>query len=463
MEHMDETREAGQIRKRIEKIVESLEPSRTDHENSVDDHVNGTMDDYKANTFDFSGFSRMILSQEGKPRIVRSYDEMTTEEILSIYLKQVLDQYTFVTYPNRNTYIRSLFNIIYAVKDMGDYTIFKFDFADFYNSVSAVYVYEKYLRGLGLERYQDKLLRRYVDETVYAYAGLSPSNIICEVAAKEFDDLINQSAIGKGLIYYRRYVDDGIMIFNRYVSKAECGQLVDAALQAAFYDKSVQERAGRTIPPCKTQLNAGKTKYIARRDMNPKSPPAEFDFLGYLFELKIKRDRTEIKYGITEKKIAKYSKRLKRIVRWYASSAEKKPEQLKHRIRAFTHRSVYRVKRGKELIWKNKGFVANYGELRYHMGELTDKTREFLQNGIRNAFDEQGVSVPYYLSPKDQNTSFSLYNNLAKNRTLIFVQMIGIDQDTLKKMCMQVDIDTRKLDSYDKMVCAYLNEVGVGY
>ena len=83
-------------------------------------------------------------------------------------------------FPNRNTYIRTLVNVVYALKDMSDYTIYKFDFEDFFNSVSSVYVYQRFIRGQGLERDQEDLLEKYVKGTRYAYAGLCTSNILCE-------------------------------------------------------------------------------------------------------------------------------------------------------------------------------------------------------------------------------------------------------------------------------------------
>lgn len=47
------------------------------------------------------------------------------------FLKRVLDRKFHISYPNRNEYIRTLFDTAAAIKDMSDYTIFKFDFSDF--------------------------------------------------------------------------------------------------------------------------------------------------------------------------------------------------------------------------------------------------------------------------------------------------------------------------------------------
>ena len=59
-----------------------------------------------------------------------------------------------------------------------------------------------------LERDEMNLLEKYVTSTKYAYAGFNASNIICEIIAKHFDELLNLKFRKHGLIFYRRYIDD---------------------------------------------------------------------------------------------------------------------------------------------------------------------------------------------------------------------------------------------------------------
>ena len=55
-------------------------------------------------------------------------------------------------------------------------------------------------------------------------------------------------------------------------------------------------------------------------------------------------------------------------------------ELMRHQLKAFCCRTVYQITRYKSLIWKTKGFISNYQELRYRLDCLTDETKDFLEN-----------------------------------------------------------------------------------
>ena len=48
-------------------------------------------------------------------------------------------------------------------------------------------------------------------------------------------------------------------------------------------------------------------------------------------------------------------------------------------------------------------------------------------------------------------------------RSLLFVELIGINRTTLEKMCAQVGIDTNVGKEYDGLVRDYLIKVKVGH
>ena len=63
---------------------------------------------------------------------------------------------------------------------------------------------------------------------------------------------------------------------------------------------------------------------------------------------------------------------------------------------------------------------------------------------------------------KKEESIYNLYNNLKNYKTLLFVEPIGIDKDTLDKMCKQIGIwDMTK--GYDGLVRDYLIKVKVGH
>ena len=275
--------------------------------------------------------------------------------------------------------MHSLFDIVNALRNMNTYTIFRFDFEDYFNTVSCEYVFKKFISKESLEREQMELLRKYVSSVKYAYAGLNTSNIFCEIIAQQFDECLNRQLQNAGLIYYRRYIDDGIMIFNKPIQPADCNKIVKLALQEVYYDNTID-----VSQKCTTRLNHAKTKYISAQNIIPQGVPASFDFLGYKFELtpSLRNNKltTEIKYGITDAKIDKYTKRIDKIIKEYKNHNDM--ELMRHQLKAFCCRTVYQITRYKSLIWKTKGFISNYQELRYRLDSLTNDTESFLKNAV---------------------------------------------------------------------------------
>ncbi len=452
------------IEKEIEKIIEyqnsTLLLQDRQSESAIKATIEQVISDYKAGNYDFSKSRDIHKKQIGKIRHTKTFEAFSCEETLCIYLKRTLDRKFHIRYPNRNEHMHSLFDVISALHNMNDFSIFRFDFEDFFNTVSSEYVFKKYISKCSLERYQIALFENFVNKTKYAYAGFNTSNIICEIIAKHFDELLSLKFKNQGLIFYRRYIDDGILVFNKRVGADLCLSIIKETIEEVFYDKSVDVKNN-----CKTRLNNGKTKYISAYDLATLNSTDDFDFLGYKFVLSPvlgsnNKIKTEFKYGITQKKIDKYSQRIDDIVKAY--QADKNIELLRHQLKAFTCRTVYQLPKYKSLIWKTKGFISNYQELRYRLELLTDDTEDFLKQSIVNAFTRSGMSIPYFLKGEEGESIYNLYNNLQKYRTLLFVEPIGINKATLEKMCKQIGVyDPSK--GYDGLVRDYLIKVKVGH
>lgn len=397
---------------------------------------------YIDNDFDFTKFDTIHKKQVNKIRHIKKYKKLSCEETLCIYLKRLLDRKYRIQYPNRNEFMHSLFDVINAVRTMHDYTIVKFDFKDYFNSVSSEYVYKKYLVKTSLERDEMNLLEKYVISTKYAYAGFNASNIICEIIAKHFDEVLSLKFRKYGLIFYRRYIDDGILIFNKHVDRDFCLSIINKTIKEIFYDKNIEVENS-----CKTCLNTNKFKYISASFLAKQNKEDSFNFLGYMFVLKPKFKKenlnTKFKFGITKEKIEKYSKRVDDLVKEYKKHGNM--ELLQHQIKAFSCRCVYQISKNGYLTWKTKGFISNYQELRYRLDCLTEETEEILRYSIINAFKNNRVPIPYFLKVKDDECSYNLYNNMKKYKTLLFVERIGIGKD------------------YNGLVREYLIKVKVGH
>lgn len=422
--------------------------------------------------YDFSRSESIVLMQSnGKKRFVKQFIEhYSPESILCQCIKQILDRTFRIKYPNRNKSVRALFDVLKSVKQMTDFTIIKYDFKDYFNSVSATYVYEKYIKEKLLDRFEAELIKRFARETRYAFAGLSTSNVVAEIIAQRFDTEIRLAFASKGILFFERYIDDSIIIFNEHIEESECRDILQVVLDRVFHDSSITGS-----PQCKTRFNLSKFVYISRRLLA--NGPKIIDYLGYELTFQVQNDKVELKYGITQAKRDKYNKRLGDIIRLYQSpvynNGATNPdyhnmELLRHRIAAFTSRSVYQSCKFNETIWKAKGFIGNYGELRYLLGTpLIDATTEsFLLHMVENAFQRAGLANPYFIIGSIGRSGYNLLENMRINKTLLFIEHIGYSKHALEQLCLQVGISPRdskgKMRTYGKLVREYLIKVHVG-
>ena len=176
-------------------------------------------------------------------------------------------------------------------------------------------------------------------------------------------------------------------------------------------------------------------------------------------------------YGITDAKQQKYNARIDKLIKEYADApSHENLELLRHRIAAFTSREVYLIKRLHSNVWRVKGFIANYGELRYFLDtpQIESKTKHFLEHMVTDAFSRANIQLPYFLKPTQQVTSgYNLLDNLRANKSLVFVEHIGYDYRALVRLCEQIEIQTTDINGkcrgYDTLVKEYLIKVKAGY
>lgn len=422
----------------------------------------------------FSDTSALIIRKGGKKRFVKRYDNLySCENILSQCIKQILDKTFRIRYPNRNKMIRELFNMMSATIKMSNFTVLKFDFRNYFNSISTSYAFEKFIKSKVLDRFELSLIDDYMHKTKYAYAGLAPSNAIAEIAGAAFDHAIMELFQNLGLIYYARYIDDGVLILNDHIEQTDLKKLLDQILSDVFHDTTIE-----SDKKCKTKYNMSKLSYISKQKLLA-SPPTtcSFDFLGYEFILQSylpsktpKSAKLQIKYGITPAKRKKYSTRIDKLIEEYTNDpSHENLELLRHRIAAFTAREVYLTKRFRSNVWKVKGFIANYGELRYFLdtSQIETDTYDFLNSMVIDAFNRAKIPLPYFLKTQQATSGYNLLNNLKANKTFVFVEHIGYDYYSLVKLCKQIGIPTKNTNGEDREYCTlvkdYLIKVKVGY
>ncbi|MCI6151973.1 MAG: hypothetical protein MR673_02450 [Fusobacterium perfoetens] len=445
----------NKIEKELKRIIEILLVKRGEEitEDIVKEKLEKTLLTYKDEKYDFSKLEKLILKQGKKKRKIMRYSEFSCEEILCIYIKNLLEKKFKIKYPNRNEWVHTLFNILEATIQMNNFYIIKFDFKDYFNTISSEYVYNKYIANSNIEREDKKLIEKFVKETQYTYAGLNTSNILVEIISKEFDKLIHKNFLKKGLIYYKRYIDDGIIILNNYNSVDEIEELLEECLEAIFESKQSKN---------KVKFNKEKFKIVSKDLL-----PADFDFLGYLFTLTENKNNIKIKYGITKEKITKYTKKIEEIFKDYLKDNNKeiKLELLRQRLKLFSSRVVYLGQKYNNDIWKVKGFISNYCELEYKLNNLDSKTELFLKNKIIEISKKYKLKETEYFLDNSETNIYNLYNNLKNKKTAIFIEGIGYDKKTLHKLLCKIKPECKTLDkySYFELVKEYLIITKVGY
>ena len=159
-----------------------------------------------------------IIKQQKKTRLVYEI-KGTNEKIALKYLKKRLDLEFSIKYANRNCVMRELFSIIENISCLGEFTIFRFDFKNFFESVDARKIYDNYIEDTNLKRFEKNLLKQLTELYNYCYAGLPTSNAFVEIIASRFDLILKSKFRDKGLCFYARYVDDGILVFNEKVKQ----------------------------------------------------------------------------------------------------------------------------------------------------------------------------------------------------------------------------------------------------
>lgn len=459
--------------------LDDTQPQKTDDE--LNKIIKAAQSAASSGTYDFNTSTSQVLTQVGgKKRYIKQYaDCYSAESILCKCIKQILDKTFHIKYPNRNKSVHSVFDTLKAVKQMADFTIIKCDFKDYFNSVSARYVFEKYIKEKLPDRFEADLIDKFTKQTKYTYAGFSTSNVIAEIIAEQFDSAVRLAFADKGILFYERYIDDTLIIINEHVEEAECRHILNVALKSIYHDERIKSK-----PKCKTRFNFSKFIHVTHRElMAIPNTVKSVDYLGYEFLFVytpgVKKDNgIVLKYGVTEAKRKKYIKRLQKLIVLFtheridgvANPDYNNIELLRHRIAAFTSREVYQSRRFRQTVWKTKGFISNYGELRYLLEtDLIDgATKDFLKGMVIDAFTNAGFNtLPFFIRDSCEKSGYNLFENMKKNKTILFVDRIGYSEPALKRLCSQVGVSLTdrngKNRGYGNLVRDYLIKVKVGY
>lgn len=460
------------LRKAVWKINEKCTPQNRKKQEEILEVQKRVNRAYSENEYDFSCVTNKQISKDIGTRDIKHYWDWKTENILCSYLKIIVDKACHITCPNRKNIVKELFECLKIVREYREFAICRFDFENFFESLSPLFIYHKVIASKLSNRNDKELLRVYSNAFDKCYAGLPLSNAYAEAIGREFDEKIQFQEKTHGMIFYCRYVDDCIIIYNKKSPEDEILGRIQKYIRETFNDiEDIDCKA------CSVGINKSIGKYSYLSELSNENEA--FNYLGYEFYLTEKKKikgRFDFKYGITEAKRKKYASQVAYIVE--SCKNEKDTELLRHRLRAFCRRIVFRDNKSKIIKWKEQGFISNYSELRFHIGyDIHEDTRDFLHKCIYNACMRYLNRVPYFLKCKSINNeeavldekrkqvqlspAYTLLGNMERNRVLFFDEeyKLGINREKLASMLKEINIHADPNQSYRELLFSYLRNV----
>lgn len=387
-------------------------------------------------------------------RIITQYAKDSNESKIIRELSNRVRSVFNVRFPGRHNIINELFDFLRVCVSLSDFTIVRFDFKKFFYSVSTAFVYNEYIKNSNLKRSEKDIISDLCLEVKKCIPGISIFNYFIEIISREFDHEIYSTLGKEGLIFYRRYVDDGILIFNCSITETQIEDKLKIIIEKIFHNKKTLN---------KVRIQKEKFVVINREDLTKENK--RFDFLGYEFffsQNAKKINELSIQIGISEKKRKKYQKKVNELVSdIYSIDHNIASTRLRHVIKAHCSRVVYFAlspTKGYKM-WVSKGIIANYNKLSDYYEYIHRDTKKFLSEIYYNAFRKIGVRPPHYL----KEDRYSLYQGFIKNRALIFHEMIGVNKKCLCKYLRQIGEEVNEKRDFDYLLKDYLINIKIGY
>ncbi|AKQ06881.1 hypothetical protein [Erysipelothrix rhusiopathiae] len=396
----------------------------------------------------------MFMKKNG--RSTSFYEDYTVEKTLSNYLTNTINTIYSIRYPNRNLIIKNLIDSMKALKNLDDYTIYRFDFKKYFSSIHTGYAIEYIKLENGLNATQLQWFMLFSDVFDYLPVGNSISNAVSELLGSKFDEKLITIFGKENIIFYSRFIDDGIIILKNHFPKSLINQNVQRAIDLVYYRDDLKYSDLNRV---KLNKKPGKESLVHRRNL----VPTNISFLGYQFNIEILADNstTNIKYGITESK----QKKIKRKYLEIYAAQSKYGNNLKTLTYNLSRRVVYNRGSNNSSLWINKGITFNYGNLPYYISNgklkselIIPETDLFLKNFFWEINKELDLKMESYLCSQKYDLRYSM----ASNSAIIYHQTIGMSYSDLKSRAECFGIKTLNR-SYDEILTEYLINLKLGY
>lgn len=242
---------------------------------------NDILQKVKNKQYDFSNFRKQVLTTKkgGKKRkrLLCKYkkpDELfSVEEVLLKTIEQTIKQGLHFRTRGRKQIVRKMLRVFDELNSLENFTIFCFDFKNFYESISNQFVYEKYLKKVNFCDSEQQILEEYVSIFPHCMQGICLSNLFAEIVAHDLDGQIKKKFKKFELMHYLRLMDDGLVILSEDGSKEMCFAIVQECVE------KLNEKSKNCMFPNKLKLNEEKFKFLSSKEKARR----EFAFLRYNF------------------------------------------------------------------------------------------------------------------------------------------------------------------------------------
>jgi len=383
------------------------------------------------------------VTRNVKNRVVIDKSKINIEEQIFLdYYKLLLNRYCNLKFPNRSYIMAEIMNIVPDLHRYHAYTIYKFDFKDFFNTVSSKKSFAYICETLNLKTFEYEFLKKYTSVDRKLIPGIGLHNTLVEIIGERFN-LEIKKIFKESCIYYARYVDDCILILDEKIDEDKIEKVIFKLMKQCFGDK--------------VKINDTKTDYYNSSCVNSK-----FDYLGYEFK-KGQNPKSEFKFGIAQNKLEKYTKIINDIVLEY--KVTNNIEILSFKLELLFKRVVYygARKNSNKYRWQVRGISDSYKELKRFMknskdfSKITKDTENFFTRTVERSFTRNRVNFPAKIKNQIKNNKFT--SCFLNNKTLLLHQKIGLKHNTLKQRLYIVDNSNLESCSYSELANKLLSNI----
>lgn len=298
---------------------------------------------------------------------------------------------------NRNYIIDSLINQISFNQKLPKkycYTVIKVDIKNFFESVNTHKLYKRLVRSNILnDQAMDKIKQVVFSPKINGLPqGVSFSSLLAEVYLEDFD--FNLKVEFEELLFYSRYVDDILLVFN--------GDHLNR-------EKEIVERIENLLAPLDLHLNRNdklQSCLIGADNL------FKFNYLGYEFANDV--DTRTLNISVSPNKIDKYKKHIEDIFNKYYFSQKNVNDfyKLYYSLRNLLWTTITKdFSKEKDLIY---GFSYNYKRITSFKPKMELNSKLKHQIHCNNSFTSRQKKQLYSLMFKESINNKFNYNRMSK-------------------------------------------------